>query len=104
MRYNLANHCNDSLSAKLHEGAFISVVYFNMEKVLLYWSVDQYNNVQKLWIGKKVAMLLYYVTRKKERKKDRKKERKKSIAKRMKDKNKENIERKRMNCQTERRI
>ena len=23
-------------------------VYFNMEKVLLYWSVDQYNNVQKL--------------------------------------------------------
>ena len=24
-----------------------SVVYFNMEKVLLYWSVDQYNNVQR---------------------------------------------------------
>ena len=24
------------------------VVYFYLEKVLLYWSVDQYNNVEKL--------------------------------------------------------
>ena len=45
-------------SRKVH---FISVVYFNMEKVLLYWSMDQYNNVQtyracrNLWIGKEVA-------------------------------------------------
>ena len=37
--------CTKSL---LYEGAFISVVYFYMEKVLLYWSVDQYKNVQKL--------------------------------------------------------
>ena len=38
----VGNHCHDNY---LHEGAFIGVVYFNMEKVLLYWSVDQYNNV-----------------------------------------------------------
>ena len=35
--------------------------YFNMEKVLLYWSMDQYKNVQNCrgcrnpWIGKEVA-------------------------------------------------
>ena len=34
----------------LNKGAFMVVVYFSMEKMLLYWSVDQYNNVQK---GKK---------------------------------------------------
>ena len=48
MRYNIGNHFNDWLLDKLHGGAFISVEYFNMEKLLLYWSVDQYNNVQKL--------------------------------------------------------
>ena len=31
----------------LHKDAFIGVVYFNMEKMLLYWSVDQYNIVRK---------------------------------------------------------
>ena len=34
------------------------VMYFNMEKVLFYLSVDQYNNtMQKLYTGKKVAIL-----------------------------------------------
>ena len=47
LRYHIGNHCNDWLVANLYEGAFISVVYFIMERVLLYWSVDQYNNVQK---------------------------------------------------------
>ena len=31
----------------LNKGAFMVVVYFSMEQMLLYWSVDQYNNVQK---------------------------------------------------------
>ena len=46
-RYQIGNHGNDCLLDKLHGIAFISVVYFNVEKMLLYWSVDQYNNVQK---------------------------------------------------------
>ena len=33
---------------QVYEDAFISVVYSNMEKVLLYWCMYQYNNVQKL--------------------------------------------------------
>ena len=47
-RYHIGNHHNDCLLDKLHESAFISVVYFNMEKMLLYWSVDQYNIMQQL--------------------------------------------------------
>ena len=35
------------MSSKLQKGAIIGVVYFSMEKVLLYWSGDQYNNVQR---------------------------------------------------------
>ena len=49
IRYNIGNNCNDWLLVKLHKGAFISVVNFNMEKVLLYWTVDQYNNLRKLY-------------------------------------------------------
>ena len=36
---------------------YISVVHFNMEKGVVYCSVDQNNNVQKLYQGKKVARL-----------------------------------------------
>ena len=35
------------MSSKLQKGAIIDVVYFSMEKVLLYWSGDQYNDVPK---------------------------------------------------------
>ena len=35
------------MSSKLQKDAILSVVYFSMEKMLLYWSVNQYNNVQK---------------------------------------------------------
>ena len=47
MRYHIGNHRNDCLLDKLHESAFMGVVYFDMEEMLLYWSMDQYNNVQK---------------------------------------------------------
>ena len=57
MRYHIGNHRNDCLLHKLHENAFLSVVYFNMEKMLLYWSMDQYNNVQKCVERKESAML-----------------------------------------------
>ena len=35
------------MSFKLQKGAIIDVVYFSIEKLLLYWSGDQYNNVPK---------------------------------------------------------
>ena len=35
------------MSAKLQKGAITVVVFFSMEKMLLYWSVDQYNYVPK---------------------------------------------------------
>ena len=44
MRCNIVNHCDDCRLVKL-KGALIGVVYFSMEKVLLFWSLDQYNNV-----------------------------------------------------------
>ena len=46
MRYHISNHRNDCLLDKLQESVFISVGYCNMEKVLLYWSIDQSNTVQ----------------------------------------------------------
>ena len=42
---------------KLHESGFIGVVYYNMEKMLSYWSMDQYNNVLKCTERKEGAML-----------------------------------------------
>ena len=35
------------MSSKLQKDAILSVVYFSMEKMLLYWSVNQYNYLQK---------------------------------------------------------
>ena len=35
------------MSSKLQKGAILDVVYCSIEKILLYWSMDQYNNVQK---------------------------------------------------------
>ena len=51
------NHSGIQTSDILHESAFIGVLYFNMEKMLLYWSMDQYNNVQKCVERKESAML-----------------------------------------------
>ena len=41
-RCDIGNHCNNWHVTK---EAIIDVVYFSMEKVLLYWSVGQYMNV-----------------------------------------------------------
>ena len=57
MRYHIGNHSNDCLLDNLHKSAFISVVYFHMEKMLLYWSMDQYNYVQKCVARKEGDML-----------------------------------------------
>ena len=57
MRYHIGNHCNDCLLYKLHESAFIGVVYFKMEKMLMYWSIDQCKNVQECVERKECAML-----------------------------------------------
>ena len=35
------------MSSSLQKYAIIDLVYLGMERVLLYWSVDQYHNVQK---------------------------------------------------------
>ena len=35
------------MSSKLQKSANKGVVFFGMKKMLLYWSVDQYNNLQK---------------------------------------------------------
>ena len=56
-RYQLGNHHNDCLLDKLHESAYKSVVYFNMENILLYWSMDRYNNVQK-WVEREEGAML----------------------------------------------
>ena len=43
------------MSANLQKGAIIDVVYFIMEKMLLYWSVVQYNNVPEKGKAARVA-------------------------------------------------